>query len=295
MGSDRDIDGTRSLTSIMRDGVTRLAGIDTAQLDARVLLKFVTGFDDAGLIMHAHDPLTVDQTTAFFQLIERRARHEPIAYITGTREFWSLDFHVTPDVLIPRGDSECLIDAVLSRRAADQPWSILDLGVGSGCLLCALLHEMPVAHGVGVDVSQAALKIAAGNAKRHGLEARTVFTASDWGKGIDGPFDIIISNPPYIREDDRPTMPLDVTGFEPANALFAGKDGMTAYRAILADIPRLLVPGGLLVFEAGDGHADRLAQLTANSLPGIAVEIVNDLKGRPRGVIADGKSFTEKD
>ncbi len=279
----------------MREGSRRLSGIDTAQLDARVILKFVTGFDDAELILRADDQLTENQSETFFKFIERRARHEPIAYITGSREFWSMDFHVTPDVLIPRGDSECLIEAVLAHRAVDKAWSILDLGVGSGCLLCALMHEMPSAQGVGVDASQAALGVATENAERLGLGSRTTFLAGDWGKGIERKFDIIVSNPPYIPEGDRPTMPLDVTEFEPNDALFAGVDGMMAYRDILDDISRLLAPEGLLVFETGDGCAETLVKMVAKTLPRVTVSIVNDLKGRPRGVIADGKSFIEKD
>ncbi len=279
----------------MREGSRRLSGIDSAQLDARVILKSITGFDDAALILRAEDALTADQAQKYFNLIERRAQHEPIAYITGDREFWSMDFHVSPDVLIPRADTECLIEAVLERRAVDQPWSILDLGVGSGCLICALLHEMTFARAVGIDSSLAALNVAKLNAERLGLGSRAKFMAGDWGRAISQTFDIIITNPPYIPVGDRRNMPPDVTKYEPSDALFAGNDGMDAYRDILDDVPRLLAPGGLFVVEAGDGCADALGEMVSAKLPEAAVSVVNDLKGRPRCVIADRKSFAEKD
>ena len=284
-----------TLASAMREGAARLSGIESAQLDARVLLKCATGYDDAALIMRAQDILAPDHAAIYFELIARRARHEPIAYITGVREFWSLDFQVTPDVLIPRADSECLIEAVLARRSKNKPWTILDLGVGSGCLLCALLHEMPSARGVGVDASNSALSVAKANAERLGLGSRADFVVSDWGAGLTGGFDIIIANPPYIPEGDRQTLPADVVQYEPGDALFAGATGFAAYEAILRDTPRLLAPGGLLVIEAGDRQAIRLADMVAKALPEAVPIIVNDLKGLPRGVLAEGKSFTEKD
>ncbi|MHA7872254.1 MAG: N5-glutamine methyltransferase family protein, partial [Hyphococcus sp.] len=146
-----------TLESLLREGAKRLSSLETAQLDARVLLKHVLEYDDAGLIARGRDVLSGDIKSRYFDLLSRRAQHEPIAYITGVKEFWSLDFVVTPDVLIPRPDSECLIEAILARRPPKDDYTILDLGVGSGCLLCALLHELPAAHGVGVDRSAPAL------------------------------------------------------------------------------------------------------------------------------------------
>ena len=271
-----------------------LADCESAQLDARVLMKLVTGFDDAGLILRGADMMPPEDEAAFLKLIVRRAANEPIAYITGVREFWSLDFHVTPDVLIPRADSECLIEAALKRRDISEPWTVLDLGVGSGCLLCALLYEMPNARGLGIDRSEAVLEVAKDNAARLGLGARASFMAGDWASGIETRFDIIVANPPYIPVGDRPVLPADVSDFEPADALFSGADGFDAYREILRAAPRLLAPDGLLILEAGDGQAARLRDMVSEALPGVQTAIVNDLKGLPRGVLAEGKNFRRK-
>lgn len=285
----------KTYESVLREGASILAGCESAQLDARVLMKFVTGLDDAGLILRGAHDMPAEDEAAFLKLIARRAAREPIAYITGVREFWSLDFHVTPDVLIPRADSECLIEAVLKRRAPSKPWTVLDLGVGSGCLLCALLHEMPSARGLGIDRSKAALEVAKDNAARLGLGARASFIAADWASGVEARFDIIIANPPYIPAGEKPALPADVSDFEPSDALFSGTDGFDAYGEILRAAPRLLAPEGLLILEAGDGQAARLRDMVSKALPGAQTTIVNDLKGLARGVLAEGKTFAEKD
>ncbi|MEO1243695.1 MAG: peptide chain release factor N(5)-glutamine methyltransferase [Pseudomonadota bacterium] len=290
MTRDRD-----TLGDVLREGARRLSGLESAQLDARVLLKFVTGFDDADLIARSQGPIDPDARAHFFSLVSRRTLREPVAYIIGVREFWSLEFRVTPEVLIPRADSECLIEAVLERRERQKPWSVLDLGVGSGCLLCALLHEMPAAKGVGVDVSEAALSVAKANADRLGLGRRASFIQGDWGRALEGAFDIIIANPPYIPVGHRAVMPADVSDFEPGSALFSGPDGFDAYAAILKDAPRLLAPGGLIAIEAGDDQAARLDKMVATAFPETVPVIVNDLKGRPRGVVSDQNSFAKKD
>ena len=286
-----------TLEETLREGAALLDRSESAMLDARVLLKHAAGFDDAALILRSKDDISSGIRARFFELIERRKTGEPVAYITGVKEFWSLDFHVTPDVLIPRDDSECLIDAVLHRRDRKDAWSILDMGVGSGCLLCALLHEMPKAQGVGVDRSEAALAVARKNAAGLGLENRAQFLVSDWGCAVEGPFDILIANPPYIREGAQ--LPADVSDFEPSGALFAGTDGLAAYRVILADVARLLAPGGLLIFECGAEQAEDLAAMVSEALPGAALVVFNDLKGLNRGVLADvsggRKTFTKKD
>jgi release factor glutamine methyltransferase len=285
-----------TLEQALREGAARLVQSETPRLDARVLLKAATGYDDAKLIAQSHEVLGQDIRDGFFDLIARRQKGEPVAYITGVQEFWSLEFQVTPDVLIPRGDSECLIEAVLSRRSKDSAWSILDLGVGSGCLLCALLHEMPNSTGVGVDKSEKALRMARANAASLGFDYRTAYIVSDWAGAVEGPFDIIIVNPPYIPAGRRESLPVDVSGYEPADALFAGSDGFDDYRAILADAPRILAISGLFVLEVGDGEqARRLAEMLTDVFPGASPEIVNDLEGRARGVLIDRKSFAEKD
>ncbi len=279
----------------LRSAAAQLKTSQTPLLDARVLLKFATGFDDAGLVVNSGGPLPPDQASAFFALIERRAMGEPIAYITGVKEFWSLEFRVSPDVLIPRDDSECLIEAVTKRRSADTEFSILDLGAGSGCLLCALLAEFPNANGVGVDLSPQAAIIARDNCERLSLSDRAEILVGDWSSALDDVFDIIIANPPYIPEGDRAGLPVDVVAYEPGSALFAGEEGFDAYCAILADAPRILAPEGIIVFEAGDGQAARLAEMVTKTFPKAEISVICDLQARPRGVLAEQKSFAEKD
>jgi len=192
---------------------------------------------------------------------------------------------VTPDVLVPRDDSECLIEAVLARRRRDAALQMLDLGAGSGCLLCALMSEYPNSFGVGVERSAKAAAVARINCERLGFADRARIVVGDWAATLAGGFDVIVANPPYIP--DRAKLPVDVAGYEPAGALFAGADGMDAYRAILKAAPSALKPDGLLVFESGEGQADLLAQMLSEALPAAEIFPIYDLKGRERGVGAD--------
>ena len=203
------------------------------------------------LLLHCGN-VEVDQAP-FSALIERRARGEPVAYLTGRRGFWSLDLCVTPDVLIPRPDSETLIEAAVAAIPGDGAPRVLDLGTGSGALLLAALSQWPRARGVGVDRSLAALAVARANAAALGLADHTAFVAGDWATAIAGGWDLVLSNPPYVRDD----APLDpgVRDFEPAAGLFAGADGLDAYRRIVPDLPRLLAPGGMAVIEIGHDQA----------------------------------------
>jgi len=285
-----------TLEQALREGAARLVHSTTPGLDARVLLKAATNFDDAALIARAHEKISDEHRDTFLGFIARRQKGEPIAYITGVQEFWSLEFQVTPDVLIPRGDSECLIEAILSRRSKHMSWSILDLGVGSGCLLGALLHEMPQSSGIGIDKSPKALEMAKSNAASIGVGKRADFLGGDWGAAIKEQFDIIIANPPYIPDGQRGSLPVDVSSFEPGSALFAGADGFDDYRAILVDAPRILAPSGLFVLEVGDGkQAEQLSEMLVSAFPGATPDIVNDLEGRPRCVLIDMKTFTKGD
>jgi release factor glutamine methyltransferase len=289
-----EVSDALTLGKALREGAAQLNAAPTPLLDARILLKLASGLDDAGVIAKSDDPLPADQAKIFAGLIKRRAAGEPVAYITGVKEFWSLEFRVSPDVLIPRDDSECLIEAVIARRDKHQALSILDLGTGSGCLLCALLQEFPNSLGTGIDRSANAIVIARANSTKLGLAPRARFLVGDWARALGGGFDIIIANPPYIPESDSAGLPVDV-GYEPASALFAGKSGLDAYRAILAGAPRILKPGGLIVFEAGDGQGEKLVEMVTKTFREAEISILNDLKGRPRGVIAERKSFVEKD
>lgn len=276
-----------TLDAALREGARRLTKSATPLLDARVLLQSATGFDQAALIAEGRTVLEPARQEFFFGLIDRRADGEPVAYITGEKEFWSLSFKVTPDVLVPRDDSEALIEAVIERRERAAPLRILDLGVGSGCLLTALLKAFPNAFGVGVDRSEAALRVAVENLAGHGLSERSALIAGDWLSAVKGPFDVIVANPPYIPDGDHASLPRDVSAFEPAGALFAGPQGFDSYRKILASAPAALAHGGLFAVEAGDRQAEPLARLAASAFTGGRVGVVNDLKARARVIVVD--------
>lgn len=271
----------------LRLGATSLSESETPQLDARILLKHVLNVDDAGLIARARDPLSTQDCSQYDMLLARRARREPVAYITGVKEFWSLEFNVTPDVLIPRDDSGALIEAVLARRGREERLRIADLGTGSGCLLCALLSEFPHSLGVGVDCSAAALEVSRENARRLGFADRSKFVQGDWLAPLDGVFDIVIANPPYIPLGDRASLARDVSAYEPEGALYAGEDGLDAYRAIIAALPSRLSNDGLVVMECGANQTDSLAAMLTGIAGGAATFTMADLAGRPRGAGLD--------
>ncbi|MEZ5892852.1 MAG: peptide chain release factor N(5)-glutamine methyltransferase [Parvularculaceae bacterium] len=269
----------------LRRGAALLSESDTPQLDARILLKYVLKADDGALIARANAALSDAEREHYLAVLARRAAAEPVAYITGEKEFWSLPFRVTRDVLIPRGDSECLIEAAVARRGRDEKLRILDLGTGSGCLLCALLSEFPASTGLGVDRSAAALAVAAHNATALGLGARAAFLESDWTQSVAGRFDIVIANPPYIPAGA--SLPRSVAGYEPHSALFACADGLDDCRAIVENLGDALADDGLLIMECGDHQADALKALLSDfGRPNEAFTLY-DLAGRPRGAALD--------
>ncbi|OYQ36309.1 protein-(glutamine-N5) methyltransferase, release factor-specific [Sandarakinorhabdus cyanobacteriorum] len=254
---------------------SRIGG-DTARLDAEVLLAHLLGISRGALLLHPDRRIDVQ---AYDLLVERRAKGEPVAHITGSREFWSLDLKVTPDVLIPRPDSETLIDVAL-RLCQPAPTRILDLGTGSGALLLAALSEWPDASGLGIDASPAALAVASENAFRTGLADRARFMPGNWGQGLDQRFDLIISNPPYIAETE--TLSAEVRENEPASALFAGADGLDDYRRILPQLADLMQPGALALLEIGHSQGPALLDLAAQH--GFSASLHPDLAGRDRCV-----------
>jgi release factor glutamine methyltransferase len=261
------------------------AGIASAHLDARLLLARVLGVGREYLTMHSDAHLSDAEMMAYDVLVERRAAREPMAHILGQREFWSLNFRVTADTLDPRPDSETLMETVLhyvpNRNAR---LMIADFGVGTGCLLLSLLSEYPMAHGLGVDISQAALEVAQKNALSLGLAARTHFHHTSWGDNVHGRYDILVSNPPYIREGDMEDLEPEVTQYEPRSALVGGEDGLDAYRALMPDVKRLLAPKGIAVLEFGEGQAeDVIAIANQNGLD--YLETVSDLAGIERCVV----------
>jgi release factor glutamine methyltransferase len=259
----------------------RIAGIDSPRLEARLLLAHALGIGREDLLRAAHQPVATD---AYDALIARRAAHEPLALILGRREFWSLDFAVSPATLIPRPESETLIEAALAAfpdRAAVR--SVLDLGTGTGCLLLAALSEFPAAFGIGVDRVPAAAALAARNAAALGLADRAAFLAGDWAAALAGRFDLILSNPPYIATTDLAGLMEEVAGHEPPSALDGGADGTDAYRRIVADLPRLLAPGGVAIVELGAGQSQSVAGLAGAA--GLRADTRADLAGIPRALV----------
>ena len=271
----------------IRDAASRLAKSDTPRLDARVLAKYALGLDDTGLVVESRRALTADEAARFEALVARRAAGEPVAYIVGEKEFRGLTFRMAPGVLVPRPDSETLIEAAARRRRQHAPLRILDLGVGSGALLVALLAHFEKATGVGADVDAAALALARDNADRLGVGARARIVESDWGEGVEGPFDLIVSNPPYIPEGARAGLPADVRDFESPRALFAGEDGLAAYRAILNAAPRLAAPGALIVLELGERQDAAVGALAREAFAAASIAVEPDLEGRPRAFVID--------
>ena len=249
---------------------------NTPRLDAELLMAFALGIARDRLIL---DPPNLVIPTTFFEAIERRKKLEPIAYITGHRAFWTIDLEVGPGALIPRPDSETLLVAAVEHFAGTSgPSRILDLGTGPGTLLLAALDEWPMATGLGIDASPVALSCAQRNAERLGLASRATFGLGDWATGLSGPFDLILCNPPYVAIDAE-TGP-GVADYEPAEALFAGADGLDEYRRLAPAIAPLLGAGGLAAIEIGHDQSDSAAALFIAA--GHSPTLARDLAGRPR-------------
>lgn len=258
------------------------AGIESARLDARLLAAHALGWDVAKIVAEKDYFPDAEQRWTLNALMARREAREPVAFILGCAEFWSLDFTVTPDVLVPRPDSETLVEAALAAAGEkDGACSILDFGTGSGCLLLALLSEMPNARGLGVDISRDALAVAEGNARRMGLDGRARFRVSDWDADVDEKFDLVISNPPYIAEEDFSALEPEVTRFEPRLALAGGADGLACYRALSPAIARRLTPNGCTFVEIGADQEETAGSVLNQA--GLRVSAVHrDLAGHPR-------------
>jgi release factor glutamine methyltransferase len=252
---------------------------DTSRLDAELLMAEALHIDRDKLILA---PPTGDVPKRFWEMVERRAAGEPVAYITGRRAFWNIDLHVGPGVLVPRPDSEVLIASAIEHfDATAGPSRILDLGTGPGTLLLAALDIWPKSTGVGIDVSRHALSYASANARRLGFEARATLEIGNWAEGIDECFDLILCNPPYIAEDAE--LGPGVREYEPDEALFAGSSGLDAYRTLAPQLPRLLGKDGIAAVEIGHDQADAVTPLLARD--GLAARVANDLAGRPRAVL----------
>jgi release factor glutamine methyltransferase len=266
----------------------KTAAIESAELDARILTGHALGLDLTGLISAAQRQLTPDESGRIEEFVCRRLAGEPVARIIGEKEFWDLSLQLSSATLVPRPDTETVVELALEllRVGGDlnRPLRIADLGTGSGAILLALLSELPAAQGFGTDISQAALQTAATNAARAGLSDRATFVACDYASGLTGPFDLIVSNPPYIRSADIDGLAAEVRNHDPLAALDGGADGLDAYRALIPQAARLLAPGGSLVVEAGQGQSGPIEALMTNAGLTPATAPKTDLAGIPRAV-----------
>ena len=261
------------------------AGVDTPVLDARLLLEAGAGVSRLDIVSDPHRALSVEQAARVEALTRRREGREPVSHIVGRKAFWKIELAVNRDVLTPRPETEFLVEAALQALPVDEPARILDLGVGSGAILLALLGERALAHGIGVDISEAALGVARANAKALGLEARATLQLGDWVEGLEGPFDLVVSNPPYIATSELAGLDPEVL-YEPRLALDGGVDGLGAYRTLCAALPGLLTPGGRFAFEVGRGQSEAVSELArAEGLSVTGVKL--DLAGTARVVLGE--------
>ena len=269
----------RAIPDALRAATRHLADVsDTPRLDAELLMAHALGLSRADMLLRQRE---LDVPAGFAVLLDRRLTGAPIAHITGTRDFWTISLAVTPDTLIPRPDSETLIEAAVDHFHCRAPETILDLGTGSGALLLAALAQWPQAKGWGIDASAPALAVAQANAARLALADRAAFRIGDWARGVEGPFDLLLINPPYIAQDE----PLEGDVLhEPRSALFAGVDGLDDYRRIAPDLPPLIAPGGMAAIEIGHAQGESVSALVAAQ--GLAVSVRRDLAGHDRCVVA---------
>lgn len=274
-----------SLVTLWTDVRRRLeaAGVDMPVFDARLLLEAGAGVSRLDIVTDPRRPVTDDQVAAVDALVRRREAREPVALIIGRRHFWTLDLFVSPAVLIPRPETELLVETALQALPADAEARVLDLGIGSGAIMLAVLAERANATGVGVDISDGALAVAQANADALGVADRLELRHGDWNVALDGAFDLVLSNPPYIETNEIDALAPEVARFEPRLALDGGADGLDAYRAITARLPHLLTPGGVFAFEVGKGQAEAVTALAEAA--GLSAEPPRrDLAGIPRVV-----------
>ncbi len=274
--------GRETVGEALRWGAERLAraGIEAPRREARLLLARALGRSVEWVLAHPEGEL--GDLPDYGDLVRRREDREPVSHILGEREFWSLPFRVGRDVLDPRPDSETLVELALAQfPACDRPLRVLDLGVGSGCLLLSFLSERPLAFGVGVDFSPAALAVARENARALGLEKRCAFMCGDWADSLSGSFDLILANPPYIPEGEIDGLAPEVARFEPRTALAGGPDGLDCYRALAPGIAALIAPRGKAIVEFGIGQAEAVGGIFEGA--GMTLgDNRSDLSGRPR-------------
>ena len=263
------------------------AGISStlAGLDAEVLARRVLGWDQARFLTNRHDRATSVFLLNYEPLVARRERREPVSYILGTREFYGLDFEVGPDVLIPRPETELVVEEALALLSNDSAPVIVDVGTGSGCIAISLAIAMPSARLIASDVSPEALRVASRNAARHGVLDRLSFVETSFLNGLQDQIDMVVSNPPYVPARAQPALTPEVRDFEPRIAVFSGEDGLDGVRSVLEGAVAKLKPGGWLVMEFGCGQDDRVTQLILDT-PGLdLVKVRHDLQDIPRTAV----------
>jgi release factor glutamine methyltransferase len=266
------------------------AGIppDQAAIDAEILARHVLGQDRATYLARRDEPIADDESQRLEAMVRRRECREPVAYILGEREFWGLSFLVSPAVLIPRPETEAIVERALALiDDARRAWRLADVGTGSGCLAVALAHERGNATVIATDISEAALGVAAANALRHGVDSRIRLIRTSLLDDVPGPFDLIVANPPYVPGSTRDGLQPDVRDYEPETAVFGhGADGLDEVRLLLTQTPERLAPGGWLLMEFGFGQGDAV-RAAVNAVPGLEfVEILRDLQGLERTLVA---------
>ena len=292
-----------TLHARIRQAQTRLVTCGIAEpeaaIDAELLARHLLGWTREQMVTRWLDPPPASGGHADFdqryrQLLDRRAAREPVAYIIGHREFWGLDFEVTRDVLIPRPETELIVQEALALARGpfgfdriDDGFTIVDVGTGSGCVAVALAHELPRARVIAIDVSTAALHVAKRNAERHGVSARIAWHAGSVLEPIDRPVDLIVSNPPYVPLGEAPTLPPDVRDYEPAVALFSGGDGLATIRALIAQAAERVRVGGALIFEFGFGQASVVREIITHAGVWEIMHLREDLQGIPRTAVLE--------
>jgi release factor glutamine methyltransferase len=280
-----------SIGKAVLEGTQRLqdAAVAEPRREAGSLLAHVIGRDRSFVIARGDDALTVEGRVAFRTLIERRAAGEPLQYITGHQEFFKLDFEVTPDVLIPRPETELIIEASLELLQDDPEPYLADIGTGSGCIAISMLHELPAARAIATDMSPTALRVAQRNAERHGVADRLELLESDCFSALDvrGSFSLIASNPPYVSDDELKSVQREVS-YEPRAALAAGSDGLSVIRRLLREARPFLRLGGHFVFEVGFGQSEAVEHLIDRRVWKL-IEIRTDLQRIPRTFVLRGK------
>ena len=284
---DRRTRSEVSIAALRRSAAARLCegGVESAEADARILLSHALGMEDAAILAESDVKVAEDARRRFEGFLARRLAGEPIARIIGRKEFWSRSFRLGPDTLVPRPETETVVEAALAAFPdRNAPLRVLDLGTGAGILLAAILAERPRASGLGVDRSEGALAVARANLAALDLGARAAFAGGDWGAALGGTFDLVVCNPPYIAAPEFPRLSLEVRDHDPHFALDGGVDGLDAYRAVVSDLARLLHAHGVAVLELGRGQEEAVANLARDSGLFVAGPARPDLAGIPRAL-----------